>query len=125
MHAAEHLFGRLAWLLDVKALAAARPGLDWAAVAGPARDYGVNTAYRFAADLIGRRMEIAIPPDATGPAVSRSRAAERSPHGAYGKTLGHLFRAALTDHAASGIRHLWRQFLRITLDPGGPASRDR
>jgi len=122
LHAAEHLFARLAWLLDIKVLLAAHPGLDWAVVADRARAHGVENAFGFATDLIARRMEIATPPGATGPGTGRARAAvagallsaeERSREGASRKVLGHFIRAILTDKISSGARYLWRQFRRV------------
>jgi hypothetical protein len=122
LHAAEHLFARLAWLYDIKTLLAAHPDIDGEVVAGRAREYGVERPYAFAIDLIARRMEIALPASMIRPGISRIRAlaaaallaaAERSPSSVLASLLGHLFRATLVDRPTAGVHYLWRQFQRV------------
>jgi hypothetical protein len=124
LHAAEHLFARLAWLVDIKALAAQHPSLDPARAADHALGSGVASVYDFATALICRRMEIATPlavlPGGRG--CSRIRAAlarallsaeARSRHVAARKIQGHLFRALFHPGASSAARHLWRELRRV------------
>jgi hypothetical protein len=122
LHAAEHLFARLAWLYDIKALLAAHPEIDWAVVADRAQAYGVECPYAFAIDLIARQMEIALPAGVVLPAISRARtlaawallsAAGHSSSRVPESVFGHLFRAALTDRPSSGANYLWRQLQRV------------
>jgi hypothetical protein len=121
LHAAHHLFVRLAWLFDVKAFLRARPDLDWQVVADRAERLGVARAFAFALTLIARRMEINLPEGAIRAEFSRPRrgvlnlvlsAAGRS-SGARAKALGFVFRSLLCDRPALGARYLGYHIHRV------------
>jgi hypothetical protein len=122
LHAAGHLFARLAWLHDVKALLRAHPGIDWQVVADRAARFRVGRAFGFAMEHITARMGIELPGGAIRVRVSRPRravlaaildAAERS-SGKPAKALGHLFRTLLCDNPVLGARYLGYHLHRVT-----------
>jgi hypothetical protein len=114
LHAAGHLFARLAWLCDVEALLLARPDLEWQVVADRAERFCVGRAFGFAMNHIAKRIGISLPEGAIRADFPRPRravlaailaAADRS-SGIRAKALGHLFRAMLCDGPAQGARYL-------------------
>jgi hypothetical protein len=105
LHAAGHLFARLAWLQDVKALLFAHPEVDWQVVADRTARFRVGRAFGFAMEHIAGRMGIELPDGAIRASFPRPRravlaailaAADRS-SGMRARVLGHLFRAMLCD----------------------------
>ncbi len=122
LHAAGHLFARLAWLYDVKALLNVWPDLDWQVVADRAERFGVGRAFGFAMGQIARRMGITLPDGAIRADFSRPRraalaavlsAADRS-SGGRAKVLGHLFRTLLCDRPSLTARYLGNHLHRVT-----------
>jgi hypothetical protein len=83
VHAAGHGLGRLLWLVDLKALLALHPGLDWNAVVARAQAFGLLRAAAFsfsAASDLGA----AVPPEAQALSPLRRRAAEGAARAAVG-----------------------------------------
>lgn len=122
LHAARHLFARLIWLYDVKALLNTRPDVDWQVVADRAERFRVGRAFGFAMRLIARRMEITLPEGAIRADFSRPRraaltailsAAGRS-SGARAKILGHVFRTLLCDRPALAARYVGNHLHRVS-----------
>jgi hypothetical protein len=121
LHAAGHLFERLAWLYDVKALLLARPDLDWQVVVDRAKRLRVDRAFGFAVNHVARRMAIELPEVTIRSDVSRpNRAAlaailAAADHSSrrQAKILGHLFRLMLCDGPAQGARYLGYHLHRV------------
>jgi hypothetical protein len=125
LHAAGHLFARLAWLYDVKALVGCRPDINWRVVAERAARFRVGRAFGFAMNHIAERMAIELPEPAIRFGVSRPRraalaailaAAERS-SGRRAKVLGHLFRLTLCDGPGQGACYLGCHLHRVAQRP--------
>jgi hypothetical protein len=121
LHAAGHLFVRLAWLYDIKTLVACRPDLDWQLVLDRADRFGVRRAFGFALNHIARRMAIGLPEEAIRADLSWPRraalstllaAAEGAPQ-RRAKALGHLFRLMLCDGPGRGACYLGYHLHRV------------
>jgi hypothetical protein len=56
VHAARHLFRRLAWLYDLKLLMERRTALDWHMIAARSRAYGVLLMVRLTLEVLRRRL---------------------------------------------------------------------
>lgn len=64
VHAANHAFLRVSWLVDLERFLAAHRGLDWPLMRSRAAGLGVARAFEVALDVVARTLEVALPPDA-------------------------------------------------------------
>jgi hypothetical protein len=118
VHAAGHGLGRLLWLVDLKAILASHPELDWSAVVARARACGLRRAAAFsfaAASDLGAE----IPPRAMALSPLRRRAAIRAGRAALGlarpgSTLASLaLNAILADGPLPAARFVSVQLVRV------------
>lgn len=117
IHAATHLFARLAWLYDIKVLLDLPPAPDWRLACDRAETQRVGRAFAFAISSIAARMEIDLPADAVPPRFRRPHpaasrflaAASRSTSVVSSKFFGRCFRAALCDSPAIATSYLSRR----------------
>jgi hypothetical protein len=98
LHAANHLFARLGWLWDLALYVDVVPGLDWAAVAGTAREAGLPSPAFYAFDA-ARRLVGARIPDALLDALAPARPALAAPRRLLSERR--LLDGWLSDHKAA------------------------
>ncbi len=123
LHAARHLFLRLAWLYDLKLFLRRYPDIDWSVVAARAHSYGLAAALSFTFGVLSSRLGEPIPdPAALAPRHKiRSRIAKRVHSATTGQPLslireflGELvFLALLCESPATGARLLSHHLLRV------------
>jgi len=118
VHAAAHGLGRLLWLVDLKALLATHPGLDWDALVGRARACGLQrpAAFSFAA---AADLGAAVPPPARILWLWRRRAAGRAARAAlalerpWSTAASLALNALLADGPLAASRFLGAQLVRV------------
>jgi hypothetical protein len=66
LHASNHLLQRLSWLLDLKLLVLARPGLSWPVVVEVARSSGLPHLAWYALEAARRLLGASVPPEVLG-----------------------------------------------------------
>jgi hypothetical protein len=111
IHAAQHLFGRLSWLYDLRQLLDAQPGLDWREVQGRARAAGMQRALYAALHAAVTAFDARVPPDALE-ALCPSRRHRALVHALFTPERLVSARLARSRMSAFGIRAL------LTDDPG-------
>lgn len=118
VHAAGHGLGRLLWLVDLKALLALHPGLDWDGVMARARACGLRRAAAFAFSAASD-LGAEIPPEAQALSPLRRSAAVRAASAALGRarpgsTAGSLaLNAILADGPLPAARLLSVHLFRV------------
>ncbi len=121
VHAAGHLFERLAWLYDVKLLVRATPELDVAAMTRRAREHGCERALVFGAQQLREELGVELPLAAVSPRVAREAAARGlvrwAREGALGREMhtlaSLLFHASLADRASAAVGYAAHHATRI------------
>jgi len=122
VHAAGHLFERLAWLYDVKLLVRATPELDVATMARRAREHGCERALVFGAQQLREELGVELLLPAVSPRGARETAARGLARWAQEGTLGRemhtlaslLFHASLADRTSAAVGYAAHHAARIT-----------
>jgi hypothetical protein len=127
-HAAVHLFERLAWLYDVKALLRLTSGrLNLGAAAERAERLGLGPVFAFAAGIIEERLHVNLAASelSAGRQALRARAARAlltharaaRERGRASPVRDHMFRAALCAGPGTSLRYLVAQAIRVLSRP--------
>lgn len=106
VHAANHAYLRVSWLLDLKQYLAVHPALDFLAMGARARDAGFAQAVAVTLDLIERLFDVELPKEARAAFPARRRR---------GLVDSFLFSAARVENASWSADRLGSFALRLWL----------
>ncbi len=124
IHAANHSFLRLSWLLDVKCFLVAYPSLNWGVMASRARQVNMQRALTVALRLAQRLLDARLPPEANAelrPSYRShldefvfSEARVISAQWSEARVPAFLLHLFLTDTSAQVARHVFDGALRAS-----------